>query len=420
VTAVLDTPAAEAAPAPRTRRKRRWHRVAIPFAIALVLFGVTGIAHAYEEPDFGDPGTLSPTGTGPDGSSRLAGLLAERNVTVERVTSGLATVRAARGEPATIFIPAPDLANANLVWLLISLRRSHRIVVVEPGILDQTALPVFPAGTRWASRTTTRDCGSPLLAGVGAATVERTRYFALEDATVCYGKSVVIAPVGPTEVVVVGASDPFRNGRIGDHDNARLATALLAGRPRVVWLDLHAEEKVSYSTTTQDDIGIRLPDEDTSTDDGGPPPGPPNPLWTAVPPLLWPVLVQLLVVALAVALWRARRLGPPVPEPLPVAVPAAETVTGRGRLYERADARGPALAALQAAARHRLLPLLDLPRDAAEDDVVAAVAARTRRPTDQIRTVLYGVEPSGDDELLSTVADLDALVTALSRERTSR
>jgi hypothetical protein len=62
----------------------------------------------------------------------------------------------------------------------------------------------------------------------------------------------------------------------------------------------------------------------------------------------------------------ARRLGPPVPEPLPVAVPAAETVTGRGRFYERADARGAALGALQAAARHRILPLLDLPPDAAE------------------------------------------------------
>ena len=38
---------------------------------------------------------------------------------------------------------------------------------------------------------------------------------------------------------VVGATDPFRNDRLDEHDNSAFAAGLLAARPRLVWLDLH-------------------------------------------------------------------------------------------------------------------------------------------------------------------------------------
>ena len=63
--------------------------------------------------------------------------------------------------------------------------------------------------------------------------------------------------------------------------------------------------------------------------------------------------------AVLLALVRARRLGPPVAEPLPVLVPAAESVTGRGRLYERIAAREASLDALRAAAIARMARVLD-------------------------------------------------------------
>ncbi|MCZ9344899.1 DUF4350 domain-containing protein, partial [Streptomyces sp. TRM76130] len=53
---------------------------------------------------------------------------------------------------------------------------------------------------------------------------------------------------------------------------------------------------------------------------------------------LWGAL-QLFLAAAVAALWRARRLGPLVPEELPVAVRASETVEGRARLYRKVNAR---------------------------------------------------------------------------------
>ncbi len=410
-------------------KPRRWHRVAIPFAVAIGLMAASWVAHAVDAPDFGDSGTLSPLGTGPDGASRLSALLAERGVPVDRQTTALGTVRAAMSGNATVFVPAPGLTNENLARLIATLPVPNRVVLVEPGRRDQLDLPVLNLGTRWSSRAAAPRCAEPIATAAGAAGVFRSRYAPLDrgaptdgpaDAPqryTCYSGGLVGTRWGHVELVVVGATDLFRYGRIDEHGNARLAVDLLAAHGRVIWLDRHDKEKVTYSEITTKRLGIRVP-RDPGGGGGPPPPAPPSPLWTAVPPTFWPILVQLLLVAVVFALWRARRLGPPVPEPLPVTVPAAETVTGRGRLYERADARGPALDALQTAARHRIQRLLDLPPEAAEADVAAAVAARTGRSPGDVRTVLYGFEPADDDHLLAAVATLDALVTEVTRERT--
>ena len=79
------------------------------------------------------------------------------------------------------------------------------------------------------------------------------------------------------------------------------------------------------------------------------------------------------------ALWRARRLGRVVEEPLPVVVRAAETVEGRGRLYRAAGARDRAAEALRRGARDRLVPRLGLPAGADREALVGTVAVRTGR-----------------------------------------
>lgn len=404
--------------------RRRWHRVVIPFAVVTVLFVISGVAHAVAEPDFDDAGTLSPTGTGPDGASRLAALLAEQGVTVERHTRSADAVRSALHGGATVFVPAPDLPNPHLAHLLAVLPGANRLVLVEPGANDQHALPVSAGQRRWAARAAPPGCADEVAGAAGPATALRTRY--LVDARLpsrysCYGGGLVGAHWGQLELVVVGATDPFRNSRLDEHANARLAAGLLAGYDRVIWLDLHAPEPVSYSVVEDARLRLDLPDVEQG---GGRPDAdqPPNPLWTAVPPMFWPILVQVALVAVLLALWRARRLGPPVPEPLPVPVPAAETVTGRGWLYCRADARGPAIEALRAAARHRILPVLDLPPDAAQARVTSAVASRTGMSPARVSAILYGPEPPDDDALMATVAAVDSLVAHLTTEtrRTAR
>ncbi len=68
------------------------------------------------------------------------------------------------------------------------------------------------------------------------------------------------------------------------------------------------------------------------------------------PEWVTPVLLLLIVVFVAAAVWRGRRLGPLVIENLPVVVRSRETMEGRARLYQRSSSRGSS--ARQSAHRH--------------------------------------------------------------------
>jgi hypothetical protein len=124
----------------------------------------------------------------------------------------------------------------------------------------------------------------------------------------------------------------------------------------------------------------------------------------------------LLAVGVLLALWRGRRLGPVVTEPLPVVVRAAEIVEGHGRLYRRARARDRAAEALRDAARQRLAARLALPRTAAPAQLVAALPAdlgtadRTDADGPAAGSVLLKEQtPADDAALLQLALDLDAL-----------
>jgi hypothetical protein len=122
-----------------------------------------------------------------------------------------------------------------------------------------------------------------------------------------------------------------------------------------------------------------------------------------------------MVAAVLAALARARRLGAPVPEPLPVVVPSSETVTGRGRLYERSRDRGAALEVLRAAARERLARLLDLTPEVDQSTLVTAVAAHSGWSDKQVAAVLQGPAPADDAELVAAAAALESLIAAVTK-----
>ncbi|MGH3737085.1 MAG: hypothetical protein ACRDT6_15945, partial [Micromonosporaceae bacterium] len=292
-------------------------------------------------------------------------------------------------------------------------------------------------------------CAHPAARAAGPATVLRQRYLADGAAHHCYDGALVTAETRGTRFEVVGAADPFTDERIAEAGNAELAVRLLSGHGKVAWLDLHRPEQPPEPTRDAPPGGedgdvpyTPAPGEGTETGDGGERPGgeetgdgegsgtgngdgspapggadaetgEPNPLLTAFPPWLWAVLLQLLLAALLYALWRARRLGAPVTEPLPVLVRSAETVEGRARLYQRVHARRTAMTALRTGALRRLAPVLDLPPDPSEDTVVAQVAARSGWPADRVREVLYGPRPPDDETLVWRAGALDALVTAV-------
>jgi Domain of unknown function (DUF4350) len=442
---VASAPAASAPrPKPKRRpRSRRWLRAALPFAILLGIWILTGAAHAWEEPNLDEAGTLSPTGTGADGSSRLAELLSADGVRIERVTSGLTALQAAASADSTIFVPAPDYLDRAFISDLTHVASAHRIVVVQPGLRTMvfSGIPIFPTGERWATATVAPRCLTPYAADAGPAAVFQSHYIVdtaglpesgYPTSVDCYSGGLVGVRDGDIETIYVGATDPFRNGRIDENGNTALARALLGEYRRLVWVDVHARERASRPPIPRPDLPEYRRGEQDRTQTG-------FPTIDAFPAALWAGLAVACAGAFLLAVARARRLGPPVAEPLPVLVPAAESVTGRGRLYDRIGARAATLDALRSAAISRIARVLNpFGRTAPEHDIlrpgaaaggvdgagsadglVVQVAARTGMPEQVVRMVLYGPPPADDEGLARAVADLDALVAAVLRDNPS-
>lgn len=392
---------------PGKPRSWRWLRLAVPFVLVVLFWAAAGVMHAVEEPIRFDPGTLSPTGTGRHGSSELADQLRAKGIAIERVTSSEAATDAARAGNATIFVPAPDFLLPGFLadWLKKGAGDS-RVVLVQPGSLTVAELdePVAIFHSRWATGITDPRCGTGYAQAAGAAGVRHDIYQSSRATTLCYGGSLLAVTEASTEIVYIGATDPFRNDRIGEHGNAALATALLTAHPRVIWVDVHATETVPVGSADFSLPEYQRADQDrTSTG---------NVLLDAFPATLWAVLLVLAVGAVLLAIARARRLGPPVPEPLPVLVPAAEAVTGRGRLYQRIGARRASLDALRQAAITRLARVLEPSAGTtpSSDRMVQLVAARTGWSPGHVYDVLYADSPDRDDDLVAAAAALDLLV----------
>ncbi|WP_199736335.1 DUF4350 domain-containing protein [Micromonospora sp. HM5-17] len=450
----MTTPTAAAARprriADQARRRRRWHRLTIPLGVAALLLAVTGITHAIDQPDPESPGFLSPVSTDDVGGSRLAAELRDRGVTIERMTSIRRALSLATSEGFTLFVPAPGLVHRAYWPLVVDPAENARVVLVDPPrqVLAAARVPLAGAGRRWAARavpaeTDGQPCPLPELGGVGPAAVLLQRYADPPGRTFradrCYAGGVARTRWRGNDLVVVGASDPFRNDRIDEWHNAALVTNLLAVHGRVVWLDLDGPEPPPPSPPDGERESTPPPESggpydegtydhgDVEVPGGGEYASPPstrepqaerpqrgNPLWDALPAWFWAMLVQLAVALLLLALWRGRRLGPPVAEPLPVTVPAAETALGRGRLYHRARAYGPTAELLRAAALHRLRRATDRVAGSRPAEVVAAVAARTGQRPEDVHHLLYGPAPTTNQELLDLARALDRLAPSAS------
>ncbi|HEY2724928.1 MAG TPA: DUF4350 domain-containing protein [Pseudonocardiaceae bacterium] len=357
-----------------------WRAARAPVLICgLVLLVALGVAAATDRQNHG---LLDPTAVDDSGSGALAGLLREQGVDV-RVARRPEEIRAA-GPGSTVFVPFPQQLTADQQAAVRSSAADR--VVVAPGGGTETLVPGVAVGAHAAVASTEPRCALPAALAAGAADLGGELYRTRAPGAVrCYprqdGAALVVVPGRGDTVTVVGTSAPFTNGALADNGNAALALHLLGGHRQLLWY---------------------LPAPETMTGQG-------RPLVDLVPRgWLWGA-AQLAVAALLVAVWRGRRLGPVVAEPLPVVVRAAETVEGRGRLYRRAGARGHAAEVLREATLHRLRPLLGMESGAPAVAVVDAVAARCGRPPAQVRELLFGAAPEDDVGLVRLADGLDAV-----------
>ncbi|MCX4454519.1 DUF4350 domain-containing protein [Streptomyces sp. NBC_01340] len=380
--------------------RQLWTRTrGIALAVVILLAAAVAIAVIRSGAQHG---RLDPRSADPYGSRATAELLGDRGVST-RVVTTLDEARAAAGADTTLLVAAPDLLTGHQQSSLRAATKNSggRTILIAP---DSPSLGTLAPGVTADpaisfDSTLSPHCDLPAARRAGSADTGGIRYStSARGADVCYpsdGLPTLLripAATGNGDTVVIGAPDILYNNRLDKQGNASLALQLLGSRPHLVWY------LPSLSDASATDAGKKtfldlLPSG-----------------W------LWGTL-QLFIAAALAALWRARRLGPLVPERLPVAIRASETVEGRARLYRKANARDRAAAALRSTTRTRLAPLIGVsPAQAhAPEALLPALSARLSGDGQALHTLLFGPPPSDDPALISLADQLDALEREVRR-----
>jgi hypothetical protein len=205
----------------------------------------------------------------------------------------------------------------------------------------------------------------------------------------CFGRDGTSVLVHRDALWLLASPSSISNRHVLEADDAALALRLLGQQPRLVWY-------VADPTDLDADEGFSLA--------------------RLLPPWLDPSAILLLATVLAVMIWRGRRLGPLVTEPLPVVVRAIESTQARGRIYRRTNDRGHAGGILVEATRRRLTQALGLPPRTSVAAVADATAARTGRDPGEVRALLATTPTSVTTN--AQLADLGRRLAELENEVT--
>lgn len=385
--ATLDATALDATARSRLRDLRR------PLAVgALVL--LVGVVVAVSQAG-NARGYLDPDAATPAGARALRVLLEEHGIHFSTVgSSGAALTSASSGD--ALLVATPDGLSPHQLDQIEQSRADLVLVDPTPSVLDRLA--------PWLSvddsvRTEPRDAVCDLRAArqAGRAFTGGLSFGGKTPEggtlTLCYAvngaATVAQARLASGRVItVLGSGAGLTNDLLAQEGNAALALNLLGARQNLVW---YVAQQVIDETSGTQSLGDLLPP------------------WVGL------AVLQLCIGVVVLALWRGRRLGPVVEEPLPVVVRAAEATEGRARLYRRGGARDRAAQNLRAAVLARVVPLVGQGRGADPAAVTDAVAARTGRPAAEISALLYGPAPRDDSALVRLASELDVLERMVRR-----
>ena len=351
-----------------------WRSVRYPTILVLIGLALVTVLAAIGKSSNSTP--LDPRNAAPEGARALATLLADRGVTVTVATS-LPQVGSASG--STILLTDPGALSGHALATVA--RSASTVVLIDPPPSALSVLGVDAAADAQTSATLRPGCPLPAAVTAGSVQVDGDLYAVHGGVTGCYHQGADAALVTSTRAngattIVLGSPFTLSNSALAKQGDAALALGLL-------------------DTATVDWVPGGL--------NAGPVPKSERGLFNLLPSrLLWATL-QLFIALVVLALWRARRLGRPVVEPLPVVVRAAETVEGQGRLLHAAQARSRAAGSLRAATVRRLTHALRLRPDEEPASVVGLVAERAHAAPTDVQALLYGDVP-GDDAALVRLA----------------
>ena len=372
-------------------RKALFWIVAVVFLvmIAVIALATTGASTR------GVP--FSATNAAPAGSKAIAEVLRAQGVDVS-VPVTLASAESALGASrhSTLFLVDPD-GHLDRTQLRALASRADHVIVLSPTYSQIAVLaPEVGLAGVVGRKSLSAGCDLPAAKAAGRVSGAGSGFRVLDrgaHTTACFASgtdtfSVVDISRATQHITVIGTTEAFDNEHVAQRGNAALALTLLGDNDRLVW----------YLPTIDDSSA------------GGPTIAELTPAWVGAASAL------LVVVAIAAAFWRGRRLGPLVVENLPVVVRASETMEGRARLYQKGAARLRALDSLRIGSVSRLASQCGLPRLATVDDVIAAVASVTARDPTDIRSLLLTADPRSDRELVRLSDELLDLERAVTRD----
>ena len=357
-------------------RRIRWV-LGMALVVALVVLAILVVVGRAGRQQTDDPRSSVPAGAG-----ALGALLAAEDIQVT-TTEEVDQATAAAGPDRTLVVANADRLEAAVARRLLTAGWG-RVILLRPGVLGLARFGVNASRRYLASDTLAPDCPVEAARLAGSVTVDGlgASYVATGPAEfACYPTTAGHLYLGAgtahgVPVALVGGG--VANEDLAIDGNAAFALNVFGAHPEILWLMARVE---SPGDTTR----------------------PPSLL-----PPWWPIaLTQCAVAFLVVAIWRGRRLGPILSEPLPVRVRAAETVEGHGRLYSRLAARDRAAEALRAGAITRLSRAFGHAEDPAA--LSETVARRTGRDPAEVRRLLFEAVPGRDDDLVNLARYLDRL-----------
>ena len=371
-----------------SRAKARWRRWKWPLTVTAIVLLVT-VVSVLATPG-GTGRRLDPASPNRAGARAVAEILREQGVDVRRVV---------RSSGATLVVVDPYLLGPDQLNRLAVSRADLVLVEPSPEVLARLAPGVIISGQAGSDVIEPR-CDLAAARTAGRARVRGLLYrfsSPTPDSALCYptgdrgdeGSYLVTRDAG-RRVVVLGQGDVLTNQHLAEDGNAALALHTLGAAPVLHW---YVPDPMELGASAE----------------------PASPLDLLPAGLRW-AAVALGLAVLVCLLWRSRRLGPLVREPLPVVVRSAETQQGRARLYRRAKARGRAAATLRTAALRRIAARLGLSADTTPDQVAALAAHAVGADSVAVHTVLLGPAPADDAALVRLADDLDAVEQKLTAQ----
>lgn len=346
-------------------------RRAAPYVVVAVLMIVLAVVTVGPA----DGLALDPASTAPDGTAALVAVL-------EALGSDVALADApqdltAGGTVLVLRDPADPSWTAAVDEVLAG---GGRVVVTDP------ASPLGPdAAERFVAPAAEPQCGLAALTTVGRVTgLGFTGYEVPDGAVGCFPIDddlawLVVQTRGGGTLVAAAGAGFLTNAALDDADNALLAVQLLRGGPG------------TQVTVVGPGVAVLA----AAGDEG---------LVDLLPDRVRAALLQLVFALVVVVVWRWRRLGAPVDEPLPVELASSELVVAAGELLDQAAAHGEAVDLLAAALHRDLARRVGLPPAAPPERVAGTAAGLVGVDSGTLLGLLepheHGLRPTDGDALV--------------------